>query len=74
MRKLGFKNKGRLQDGSRPFVLDDFVPVKFEDFRVFELLPVNCHADESDLLVKAAVACRSWIDVEQVQFLVVHHL
>lgn len=59
-------------DRGTPVFSDDLVSVELEDFRVFERLSVNYHADESDLLVKAAVAGRPRIDVEQVQFIVIN--
>ena len=55
------------------FVLDDFFSVEFKDFHVLKGLPVDDHSDERDLLLEARVACRTWIDVKQVELLVVHH-
>ena len=54
--------------------LDDLVAVELEDFHVLECLPVDNHSDEGDLFVESRIACRSRIDVEEIQLLVVNHL
>ena len=68
------QHEGRLPLGAGLFVSDDLVSVKFENLHVLEGLPVDDHPDEGDLLVEARVACRTRVDVEQVEFLVVYHL
>ena len=60
--------------GAGLFVSEDFVAVKLEDLRVLERLPVDDHPDKGNLLLEARVACRPWVDVEQVELLVVHYL
>lgn len=55
-------------------VSDDLVAVDLEDLHVLEGLPVDGHPDEGDLLVEARLAGRPWVDVEQVQLLVVDDL
>ena len=50
------------------------VPVHFENFHILEILAVDDKTHHRDLLVKTCLACRPRIDVEQVEFRVVHHL
>lgn len=39
--------------GAGLFVSDDLFSIEFEDLHVLERLPVNDHANESDLLLEA---------------------
>ena len=55
-------------------VLEDLVSVKLEDFHVLEFLPLNDHSDKGDLLMETRVARRTWVDVEQFEFLVIDNL
>ena len=59
--------------GAGLFVSEDLVSVDLEDLHVLEGLAVNHHPDEGDLSLKPRVACRAWIDVKQVQLLVIHY-
>ena len=59
--------------GAGLFVLDGFLSVEFENLHVLKGLPVDDHSDERDLLLETRVACRTWVDVKQVELLVVHH-